>query len=142
MKLKYFKYVISLFLFLLFIGPARMQAATNAVITNEQISIHSPHAYPNPFDNEKEVTHIKFDIYAQKSIAAPSLSIIIYDFNGKKVWTKKMDSNPLNPGYNAFKVIWGGDNDMGKRVANGLYYAKIIVESSNTKVKVVKILVK
>ncbi len=36
----------------------------------------------------------------------------------------------------------GEDNDMGERVANGLYVAKIIVDASNTRVKVFKILVK
>lgn len=144
MKLKYFQYFI-LLSGLILLGTLKVQAAsnTNSAPTNERISISKAHAYPNPFNNEREVTRIKFNLYTKKSLKPVSISVIIYDFNGKKVWTRRDKTDNLKPGDNNIDLIrWGGENDMGDRVANGLYYAKIIVEASNTKVKVIKILVK
>ncbi len=144
MKLKYFICGFILLVLLFIIGISQAAAATNEVNTNQQVSIHDAHAYPNPFDNEKGETRIKFKIHAKKSCDSALISVIIYDIDGKKVCTRS-DTSSLKSGYNTIdsdKLSWGGDNDMGERVANGLYFAKIIVEASNTKVKVVKILVK
>ncbi len=143
---KKLKYKLFIFLFvlitsILFLSAFKIMAQTSTS-TNEQISIHNAHAYPNPFDNEKKIAKIKFKIYVKKAISDVSIAVIVYDFNGKKTWTKRKNVDKLYPGYNTEEVLWGGDNDMGEKVANGIYYAKIIVEGSNTKVKVIKILVK
>ncbi len=127
-------------LFMLFCGSGLM--ANTSTTTNEQIYIYEAHAYPNPFDNEKEVSKISFLLHVKKAIDDVSIGVIIYDYNGVKVWTKKASKKNLTAGTTPVKVLWGGENDMGDKVANGLYYAKIIIEGSNTKIEVVKILVK
>lgn len=141
MKYKLFIFLFVLITSILFLSPFEIMAQTSTS-TNEQISIHNAHAYPNPFNNEKEVAKIKFEIYVKKAIDDVSIAVVVYDFNGKKTWTKRINKPSLSSGYNTIKVLWGGDNDMGEKVANGIYYTKIIVEASNTKVKVIKILVK
>ncbi|MBU1077715.1 MAG: T9SS type A sorting domain-containing protein [Spirochaetes bacterium] len=144
LKLKLFIFIILSIVFIFGLNASKIQADTNtsSLATNQQLSIHDAHAYPNPFDNERQVAKIKFKIHVKKMINDVSIAVIIYDFNGKKVWTKRGGPINLNTGYNDVEVQWGGDNDMGDRVANGLYFAKIIIEGSNTKIKVVKILVK
>ena len=141
MKYKLFIFLFVLITSILFLSAFKIMAQTSTS-TNEQISIHNAHAYPNPFNNEKEVAKIKFEIYVKKTINNVSIAVVVYDFNGKKTWTKKENVGKLDPGYTTREILWGGDNDMGEKVANGIYYAKIIVEASNTKVKVIKILVK
>jgi len=143
LKVKYTIFNGILILFCVFVFIMDLKAAdTNSQSTNKRISIVDAHAYPNPFDNEKGYTHIKFKIIGESTnISATStanVSIVIYDYNGKKVWTKRgvMAVNGTDG------IEWGGDNDMGKKVANGLYFAKIIVEGVNTRTAVVKILVK
>jgi len=111
--------------------------------TNETVTIVNAHSYPNPFDNEKEVTKIKFKIKSEVALNDVVISIMIVDFNGKKVWTKKLERAIVTPGTNdEFEIPWGGENDIGEKVANGLYFCKIIVEANNTVYKVIKILVK
>ncbi len=112
-----------------------------AVTTNETIQITEAHNYPNPFDNEKEVTHIKFKIQSDVTNTSANISVIIYNFNGKKVWSKRVLQGEITPN-EVFDVIWGGENDMGDKVSNGLYFCKIIVEANNTVYKIIKILVK
>jgi flagellar hook assembly protein FlgD len=109
--------------------------------TNEQVTIERAHNYPNPFDNRTEVTKIKFYVSADKAYNNADVSVVVYDFNGRKAWTKRLVIN-IPVGNTPFEVLWGGDNDMGKKVASGLYYGKIVLEGPNTKFKVIKILVK
>ena len=122
------------------VSSADLEAAST---NTTQLTIQDAHVYPNPFDNEKEVTTFKIKIYSKDAINEMSLSIIIYDFNGKKVWTKKVSLPAKAAGEMELAPIgWGGDNDMAKKVANGLYFAKVIIEGTNTKAKVIKIMVK
>ena len=109
--------------------------------TNEQVSIENAHCYPNPFDNEKEVGKIKFNLVTQKAVDNVKITIVIYDYNGKKVWTRYIEYGTLNAGSTAVIMRWGGENDIGEKVANGLYFCKIIVESGSTVYKLIKILV-
>lgn len=113
----------------------------SAQTTNQQVSLNQVHNYPNPFHNKKEVTTIKFFAAAGKAYANAGVSILIYDYNGKKVWTKRVLIN-IPAGSTAFEVPWGGENDLGKKVAPGLYYGKVILEAANTKTRTLKILVK
>lgn len=135
-----FSYYIFYFAFIFFIiwNPLKAFSATST--TNGQISIQNAHCYPNPFDKNKEITTITFQIIAQKTFSQnPVVTIVIYDYNGKKVWTKQIQQVlPNTP----VSVPWGGESDLGNKVANGLYYGKIIVEGSNTLAAIVKILVK
>lgn len=112
-----------------------------AQTTNEQVSLNNVHNYPNPFHNKKEVTKIKFFAVSGKAYANAGVSILIFDYNGKKVWTKRTAVN-IPAGSTAFEVPWGGENDLGKKVAPGLYYGKVILEAANTKTRTLKILVK
>jgi|YNPMSStandDraft_1061717.scaffolds.fasta_scaffold88401_2 flagellar hook assembly protein FlgD len=109
--------------------------------TNETIKISKAYSYPNPFDNNKEVTHIKFVLSSDVTNRNGDISVIIYDFNGKKVWSKIEKGVKINPNETK-EFIWGGENDLGNKVPKGLYFAKIIIEANNTCYKVIKILIK
>lgn len=109
--------------------------------TNERISITDAYAYPNPFNNEKDVTHIKFTINSDVTNKNGVITVVIYDFNGKKVWSREQRENLFTP-TDTKEIIWGGENDLGRKVCKGLYFAKIIVEANNTCYKILKILIK
>lgn len=111
--------------------------------TNEQIRIVDPHNYPNPFKNTSEVTKIKFSVWSGKNAGQIQVSLVVYDFNGKKVWTKRTSLLITTvSGLTPCEIPWGGENDLGQKVASGLYYAKLILEGPNTKTTKIKILVK
>jgi len=131
-----------LFVFLLLIGIFLPDIIFSAGNTNETIKIVEAHCYPNPFKNEEEVTHIKFKIQSDVTNMNATISVFIFDFNGKKVWSKKLAQGIQIQPEIEFEVIWGGENDLGEKVANGLYFCKIILEANNTVYKVIKILVK
>lgn len=132
--------IILLFFVLVFLIAGHFPLSASSS-TNEFVSIENAHCYPNPFKNEKQIAKIKFIVKSDIQNDDSTVSVIIFDFNGKKVWTKSLGQMNIPPN-TEFVVKWGGENDLGDKVANGLYFCKIIVEANNTIYKVIKILVK
>ncbi len=117
-----------------------LKAATTS--TNEQIYIKDAHIYPNPFNNREEVAKITFTIVNEVTLDSPKAYAVVYNYNGKKVWTKEKDLGNLTKGENKIIIRWGGENDLGDKVSKGLYFIKVIVESNNTVYKIIKVMVK
>lgn len=117
-----------------------LQAQTS--YTNEQISVEKLHCYPNPFNNKSEVAKIYFEITSKVDLEDVKITAVVFNYNGKKVWTKLIEKKNLNKGTNVFKIKWGGENDLGVKVPKGFYYVKVIVESNNTVYKITKVIIK
>lgn len=70
--------------------------------------------YPNPFNPE---TTIEFTLPVEESV-----TLSIYDLNGRLV-KHLIAGEPYSKG--TFRVAWDGTDDMGKRVASGMYFARM-----------------
>jgi uncharacterized protein DUF6055/flagellar hook capping protein FlgD len=81
---------------------------------------------PNPFNNE---TSIIVEI-----LNNTEYELVIYNALGQKVKTLQKKSN-MQAGFYVYK--WAGDNDIGKKIASGVYYALL---ESNNKLRNVKII--
>jgi len=87
---------------------------------------------PNPFNPNKEVAHIGYDLNQ-----AAEVEINIHSLNGNLLYNYKMAGNS---GYNEF--IWSGQDSWGQKVSNGIYLGYILARSGGeVKKSVVKIAV-
>lgn len=83
-----------------------------------------PYCYPNPFNPEREPTHLCFF-----PDGAVNVTIKIYDTGGKLVRTVA-DLLTVRPGANGIaEVSWDGKNGNGEYVANGVYF--FVAEKGN-----------
>lgn len=69
--------------------------------------------YPNPFNPE---THFSYTIAKNTEV-----NLVIFNYLGQKV--KTLVSGNLPPG--TYHVTWDGRNDVGNRVASGMYFVKM-----------------
>ncbi len=83
--------------------------------------------YPNPFN---PTTTISFNNNLDKKV-----NITIYNIKGQKV--KTVANNVFESGNNT--VVWNGDDNVGNRVASGLYFVKIISGQMATTKKIILI---
>ena len=75
--------------------------------------------YPNPFNPR---TIIEYDIpYSSRGLEQIPTSLVIYDLLGREV-ISLVDGN-LSPG--TYSVVWSGVNNIGNRVASGVYFYSI-----------------
>jgi len=88
------------------------QAETISLIPNEFKLLQN---YPNPFNPE---TSIHFNLPEQAQV-----KITIYDIQGRKVRTL-LDNVQKNAGYH--HVVWDATDDVGKKVAAGVYVYNIL----------------
>jgi flagellar hook assembly protein FlgD len=101
------------------------------------VSIQNALSGPNPFNPNNESTHIQYQL-SQDS----DLSISIYALNGKPVWTKCLSSGDLGAQAGFNSVLWNGQDERGRILANGPYIAYIVATNSHGKaVAKIKILV-
>ena len=80
--------------------------------------------YPNPFETQTTFSY-------ELSNHADDLEVKIYTTSGRLIRTISAadvveDPNPLGPNYH--EVTWDARDDYGERVANGMYYFKLIVK--------------
>jgi flagellar hook assembly protein FlgD len=81
--------------------------------------------YPNPFVKK---TVIDFAIRTQENV-----SITVYDVSGKMV--KSLVAQKLAPG--CHEIHWNGEDRMGRRVSNGIYFIKLKTPSYAAEKKVI-----
>jgi len=82
-------------------------------------------AYPNPYNAAAGVLTIeKTDgsIFSQNA----TNEIIVYDFNMTEVY----HANAIPDATTAKKLIWGGIDKTGTKVAAGMYYLKVIISNA------------
>ncbi|AFM13875.1 hypothetical protein [Turneriella parva] len=83
-------------------------------------------AYPNPYNPTAGVLTIE---RTDGSAFAAQNDLIIYDFNLAEVY--RANIAPIDTGTNK-KLVWGGVDSGGTRVAPGVYYVKVITTSATT----------
>ena len=84
---------------------------------NKFASLQSLIAFPNPFNNQ---TQISFTIPTRSFV-----SIEIYDALGRRV--RDLAGGYFIPGH--YNVIWNGKDHNGLQIASGVYYAKLSTKS-------------
>ncbi len=83
-----------------------------------------PTIYPNPFNPQ---TTISYTIPTKSSKTDDLVEISIYNLRGQKV--KSLLKENKSPGN--YQVVWKGDNDEGKSLASGIYFAKLKVGNTS-----------
>ncbi len=96
----------------------------------EEMSDVNTYNFPNPCSDS---TTIRFPLITKEEV-----KIIIYDINGKIIWTKTINQADAQIGVNY--IVWNLVNDSGQVVSNGTYICKIITKNKviTKKIAVVK----
>lgn len=83
-------------------------------------------AYPNPYNPTAGVLTVE---RTDGSAFAAQNDLIIYDFNLAEVY--RANIAPIDSPTNK-KLVWGGVDAGGTRVAPGVYYVKVVTTSATT----------
>lgn len=84
--------------------------------------------YPNPFSDDT-----RFIIKHNRAGENISVRIIIYSIQGKLI--KEISGNFMHSNATISDLTWNGLNDFGKKVGNGVYLYKVIVQSEKDAAK-------
>ncbi|MFC1483531.1 hypothetical protein ACFL5M_03025 [Candidatus Neomarinimicrobiota bacterium] len=100
------------------------------------------YAYPNPFylgeHNYRDGSgHVRFQYHILSTEINRTATVVIYDFAMNPVITLAGRQHPYK---GDFSQVWDGRNEVGYRVANGVYYCRLAIggEKYWTKVMVIK----
>ncbi len=96
----------------------------------EEMNENNTYNFPNPCSDS---TTIRFPLTEKTEV-----KIIIYDINGKTVWSKTLNEAEVITGVNY--VVWNLTNDAGLAISNGTYICKVITKDKvvTKKIAVVK----
>jgi len=84
--------------------------------------------YPNPFDPDVEPAHLTYEL----TFPPDRVELSLYTVAGHKIRT--FDDQGADIGFN-FATRWDGTDDVGDRVAAGVYILSVEAEASGHKVK-------
>lgn len=84
--------------------------------------------YPNPFDPDVEAAHLTYEL----TFPPERVELSLYTVAGHKIRT--FDDQAADIGFN-FATRWDGTDDVGDRVAAGVYILAVEAEASGHKVK-------
>jgi hypothetical protein len=88
-----------------------------------QIVNHGLQNYPNPFN---PTTTISFSLTTELTESTENTELIIYNIKGHKV---KTFSTICHPELVEGSIVWDGNDENGKPVSSGIYFAKLVVDS-------------
>ncbi len=97
------------------------------VRVDETLHLREVMNYPNPFANETEFTY-------HLTQPAQQVTIKIYTVAGRLI--ASLTSGPANAGFN--RLAWDGRDADGDRLANGVYFYKVIAQSQAGRDEVVQ----
>lgn len=83
------------------------------------------YSYPSPFSPDDEVVRIHYTVSRS---SAQSITIRIFDFAMQPVRT--LIQNAQRAGPREYDEIWDGNDNSGKRVANGVYFYRVEVDDA------------
>lgn len=89
---------------------------------SDQLKILNAYNYPNPFS---ESTYFTFTL----PTVPDEMKIFIYTIAGRKIREMIFDSRQLRTGYNA--LYWDGKDQDNDVIANGVYFAKMVIKSAD-----------
>jgi hypothetical protein len=105
-------------------GMGALSKEISKVLPAEEIGEGNVYSYPNPSKGE---VIIRFSL-----AKAEEVRVVIYDINGREVWSKEMREGETRSGIN--NVRWDGRNEQGLEVGNGIYiYSVMTKEKKITK---------
>ena len=108
-----------------FVVPMVITPSTGGKLSNENI-----YCYPNPFNPEVEVTHLRYSLAKTAEV-----TITIYDAGGNLV--KKVIEGALQTTAEEQSIVWDGKNGAGRLCDNGIYF--FVIETSRDERAVGKI---
>ncbi|MBK9331020.1 MAG: hypothetical protein IPM96_01125 [Ignavibacteria bacterium] len=83
------------------------------------------YAAPNPFSPDDEITRI----FYKSPSASSKISIKIFDFGMNPVRT--LIQNATRTGTDELYTSWDGRNDIGQRIANGVYFYRVEINEDD-----------
>jgi len=86
-------------------------------------SSYSLHNYPNPFNPQTTIRYVLPSV--------EKVSLCIYNIKGQKVKTLIQETLPAGK----HSVIWDGRDSNGKRVASGVYFYKLEMNTGKPLIK-------
>jgi hypothetical protein len=107
----------------------------------EQMTIPGEYAlhqnYPNPFNPTTAISyHLPAEAPAKAGVSAISVvALRVYDVLGREIAT--LVKGEQKPGY--YVVQWNGLDDLGKRVASGVYFYRMQTENFSAVRKMIKL---
>jgi|GEM_PF-1235910 hypothetical protein len=108
-------------------------ASTFAYMPGEELAIKNFSCHPNPFTAKQDnsgntVQTIRFAFLLTD--VAQSASLTVYTIGSRAVWKWQRDDGII--GYQ--EVPWDGKTSQGYRIANGTYYAKLVVTNGSKRI--------
>ena len=89
--------------------------------SDENLRLYNVYNFPNPFISDTKFT---FELSIEADVA-----IDIYTLGGRKI--KNFIYKLYQPGFHT--IEWGGKNEYGKLLSNGVYLYKIKARNNNSK---------
>ncbi len=85
------------------------------------------YAYPNPFSplQHNQIGESGYVRFQYKLLHSAQVTVRVYDFGMNLVKTVVEGKNRYNPG--DYSEVWDGRNELGDRVANGVYFYQIVL---------------
>jgi hypothetical protein len=84
--------------------------------------------YPNPFDPDNEAAHLTYEL----TFPPDRVQLSVFTVAGNRIRT--FDDSQADIGFN-FATLWDGTDDVGDRVAAGVYILAVEAEAAGRKVK-------
>ncbi len=113
--------------------------APKAPIITQNIEITKAYNYPNPMYAKDAYTTIRVEFSG--TTTPVSVELNIYDVAGDLVYEREPQSEPVKHDNNYYiEILWDGRNGNGRPVANGVYFARVIVDLGHKKeARIIKI---
>ena len=89
---------------------------------NDKLRLFNVFNFPNPINDKTKFT---FELSLNAEV-----EIFIYTIGGRKI--KHIKRNYFNKGFNS--IIWDGNNEFGRKLANGVYIYKVIANNNDNKI--------
>lgn len=102
-------------------------------VTIHESQIFDLEVYPNPFSNRIDIRWQIPYICSTFNVKRSTISLCIYDVSGKMV--KQFDYPTIRL---SDQITWNGDDDSGRPVSAGVYFARLETRSRNITKKIIK----
>jgi len=99
------------------------QVATHTFRVETRLALRDALAFPNPFDDEQG-TRFVFTLAAATPV---DLLVRVYTVSGRRVYETRLDG--LLPGHH--EIPWDGLDEEGQKLANGIYFYKLVAHGSS-----------
>jgi hypothetical protein len=99
------------------------QAATHTFRVETRFALRDALAFPNPFDDELGTRFV----FTLTGATPADLLVRVYTVSGRRVYETRLDG--LSPGHH--EIPWDGLDEEGQKLANGIYFYKLVAHGSS-----------